>query len=55
MQWTYDAPDTFYPFDTPYPPAIVRGDVPGRERVVTLNIAENNQWQASALDIVSGK
>ena len=54
LQWKYDAPDAFYPFDTPLAPAIVRGEAPGAERVVTLNLADNKVWQASALNINSG-
>lgn len=52
-QWSFNSTNAFYPFNAPLPPAIVRGAAPGADRVVTLNV-KDNQWEVTALDIVSG-
>jgi hypothetical protein len=53
LQWTFNSSNTFFPYNAPFAPAILRGNAPGAERVVTLDV-KDSQWQVSALDIVSG-
>ncbi len=53
LQWSFNSSNAYFPYNAPFAPAILRGNAPGSERVVTLNV-KDSQWQVSALDIVSG-
>jgi len=53
LKWMYNATDNYYPFNTPFAPAVLLGRVPGDERVATLSL-NNNSWTVSGLGIIDG-
>lgn len=54
LMWNFNASNAYSPSDTPFPPAILRGTVPGNERVVTTCM-DKGQWTITGLNIISGE
>lgn len=54
LKWMFEAKDGYFPYDTSYAPAIMRGISPGDERVAVLSKNSKNNWVVNGLNIVTG-
>lgn len=53
VRWVYNRTDAYYPLNSPYAPAVLRGGAPGDERVATVSM-ESGKWTVSGLGIIDG-
>lgn len=54
LKWMFDATDGYAPYNTPFVPAILRGESVGDERVAVLSRTLNGNWAVDGLRIADG-